>query len=105
MADQIEVTKLMGAVVLDEAEEAIDVTKLVGASVMNAPRLTVTKLMGAAILSHPIPMITTGCPLPDAVIGVPYSLILVATGCLTLTWTVIAGSLPPGFTLNAATGE
>jgi tetratricopeptide (TPR) repeat protein len=43
--------------------------------------------------------------LPDAVQGAPYNVRLVAEGGLApVSWTITAGNLPPGLTLNAATG-
>jgi hypothetical protein len=50
--------------------------------------------------------ITTGSPLTDGSEGVAYSQTLAATGMSgTLTWAVTGGSLPPGLSLNTATGE
>jgi type II secretory pathway component GspD/PulD (secretin) len=44
--------------------------------------------------------------LPNGSIGTPYDQILTATGGTTpLTWSVSAGSLPPGLSLHAQTGE
>jgi len=50
--------------------------------------------------------ITTSATLPDATIGEPYSVTLAATGISgTLLWGIASGSLPPGLTINTATGE
>lgn len=47
--------------------------------------------------------ITTPSSLPGAVVGVPYSLTLTATGgTLPYAWTVSSGTLPTGLTLSAA---
>lgn len=49
--------------------------------------------------------ITTDSPLPDGVVGTSYSTTLQATGgTAPYTWTVAAGALPPGLTLDASTG-
>jgi hypothetical protein len=45
-------------------------------------------------------------PLPNASLGVPYSVLLMGGGgTMPYTWTISAGSLPPGLTLNSATGQ
>lgn len=50
--------------------------------------------------------ITTSCPLDGAVISVPYSTFLTASGgTAPYTWSIVAGSLPAGLTLNASTGH
>ena len=51
------------------------------------------------------PTITTGSVLPDATVNSAYSQSLAATGGNTpYTWSLCAGSLPDGLTLNATTG-
>ncbi len=51
------------------------------------------------------PAITTGAPLPNGAVGVSYSQFLVATeGAPPYRWSVSSGTLPSGFSLNAATG-
>lgn len=51
-------------------------------------------------------LITTASPLPAASEGVAYSETLVVVDISgTLTWSIIAGALPTGLTLNTATGE
>jgi hypothetical protein len=51
------------------------------------------------------PLMITTTSLPAATGGQPYSATLAATGGVTpYTWSVTAGSLPPGLTLNASTG-
>ena len=55
-------------------------------------------------ISAPTLTITTGS-LPTGVLNQAYSATLAATGGITpYTWSISAGSLPPGLTLNAATG-
>jgi hypothetical protein len=54
-------------------------------------------------------LIKTTSPLPDAIVGVPYSQpLLEMGGVVPLSWTVSSGSLPPGtpasLTLNAGSG-
>lgn len=48
----------------------------------------------------------TPAQLPDCTIGVAYNAQLTATACAnqTQSWQVISGSLPPGLTINEATG-
>jgi PKD repeat protein len=54
----------------------------------------------------PAPLVVTTDTLPDGQIGAAYSQTLAATGGVApYTWAVIAGALPDGLTLNAATGE
>jgi hypothetical protein len=50
------------------------------------------------------PSITTASPLPAAQTGTAYSQTLAASGSTPITWTVTAGSLPTGLTLNTSTG-
>jgi len=51
------------------------------------------------------PVITSESPLPNAVLGSPYSVTLVAVGGDgTYAWSVSSGSLPPGFALDPDTG-
>ncbi|HET9942457.1 MAG TPA: Ig domain-containing protein, partial [Terriglobia bacterium] len=49
--------------------------------------------------------ITTTSPLPDGVVGTPYSVTLMAVGGVgQRTWSVDSGSLPAGLTLSASQG-
>jgi len=51
----------------------------------------------------PAPVITTTCPLPDAVPGVPYNVTLTATGGTPpYTWSLVSGALPVPLTLSPA---
>jgi hypothetical protein len=51
-------------------------------------------------------LITTASPLPEATLGEVYSTTLSATDITgELVWSIVAGSLPDGLTLNSATGE
>ena len=50
--------------------------------------------------------ITTASPLPSGTVGATYSQTLIATGgTQPYTWSVIAGALPGGLTLNSSTGN
>jgi len=50
-------------------------------------------------------LVITTASLPGGTVGVPYSQTLTATGgALPYTWSIIAGALPAGLTLNPATG-
>ena len=50
--------------------------------------------------------IGTVSPLPEAFVGTPYAMVMTATGGAApyRNWTALAGTLPPGFVLNADTG-
>ncbi|HWR52618.1 MAG TPA: glycosyl hydrolase family 18 protein [Bryobacteraceae bacterium] len=50
------------------------------------------------------PSITTANPLPSGVAGTAYSQTLAANGTTPITWSVTAGSLPGGVTLNSSAG-
>lgn len=57
-----------------------------------------------SITIYSIPVITT-LTAPDGMAGTPYNLTLAASGGkLPYTWRVVSGNLPPGLTLDAATG-
>jgi hypothetical protein len=77
-------------------------TYLFGAQVTDAHgatgvgAITVTITQGLAI--------TTSSPLPNGAVGSAYQLQFGASGSSSNTWAVTAGSLPPGFTLDAASG-
>jgi hypothetical protein len=69
------------------------------------PFLTGTRTYSLTIVLPAPPTITT-TSLPNATVGTPYSQPVLATGGVgTLTWTISAGSLPPGLDINQATGE
>lgn len=58
-------------------------------------------------LSHTttVPNISAACPITQPEFGVPYELTLSAIGgTLPYTWSIIAGALPLGLTLNSTTG-
>ena len=61
----------------------------------NAARLTV---VGS-------PPIITTTSLPEGIRGTAYSVDLIATGTTPITWSIFAGSLPDGLSLNANTGR
>jgi hypothetical protein len=50
------------------------------------------------------PNITTLSPLPSGIINTPYSITLQATGTSPITWALVSGTLPTGFSLNTSTG-
>lgn len=50
-----------------------------------------------------VPLVTTAS-LPAAQVGVAYSQTLAASGSTPITWSVVAGDLPSGLSLNASTG-
>ena len=53
----------------------------------------------------PPPQLTLACPVSSGQVGLPYSGMLVAHGGIPpYTYSIVAGSLPPGLTLDASTG-
>ena len=70
----------------------------IGADANQSFTLTVT--------AAPVPIISTGSPLPIATVGAAYSKTFTATGGTPpyTLWSVVTGSLPPGLVLNTATG-
>jgi hypothetical protein len=65
---------------------------------------TDAKAFSLTIASPPPPVITTAS-LPNGQVGVPYATQLVVSGGLgPFSWVVSSGSLPPGFSLNQASG-
>jgi hypothetical protein len=67
------------------------------------PAMTASKQL--SIVVKPAPLMITTTSLPAAAGGTAYSATLAATGGITpYTWSVTAGTLPPGLTLNASTG-
>lgn len=73
---------------------AAQVTDAYGATAVGA--ITVTITQGLAI--------STSSPLPNGAVGSAYQLQFGAAGIVPFTWAVTAGSLPPGLTLDAASG-
>ncbi len=60
----------------------------------------------AALTVNGVLTISPGSPLPAATVGINYSATLSAMGGTgSYTWSITAGSLPAGLTLNAATGQ
>ncbi len=58
------------------------------------------------IVVYPELQVSTTCPLPSGTAGAAYSAKLSASGGLApYTWTIDPSELPPGLTLNAATGR
>ena len=61
--------------------------------------------MLAALIATRNPLTILTVSLPNGSVGVPYSTLLLGSGgFMPYSWSVIAGSLPPGLTLNSATG-
>ena len=62
--------------------------------------------MLAAIIATRVSVQILTTSLPNGSVGIPYSALLLGTGgFMPYTWAVIAGSLPPGLTLNPSTGS
>ncbi|MEQ1517196.1 MAG: choice-of-anchor D domain-containing protein, partial [Usitatibacteraceae bacterium] len=60
--------------------------------------------LSITITAAPVaPVITSGAA-PAGTVGTPYSFAFTATGTTPITWTLATGTLPPGLTLNPATG-
>lgn len=64
---------------------------------------SVTKILEINIVSGGPDIITDS--LPQGTVGVPYSQTIEATSDTPITWSITSGGLPPGLSLNAATGE
>ncbi len=73
---------------------AAQVTDARGAAAVGAVTVTITQGLG----------ITTASPLPNGAVGSAYKLPFAGAGVSPLAWSVTGGSLPPGFTLDPATG-
>lgn len=104
----VNATKLIGYAVL-APETGVDVTKLIGYAVL-APEtgIDVTKLIGYAALAPTsiAPPLWPAFVFADGFVGVPYSQAWdMPTSALTVTYTVLSGSLPPGLSLSALTGN
>jgi hypothetical protein len=66
---------------------------------------TVTANESITVVTAVTPLTLTGGAQPAGVVGSPYSTVLPATGGVTpYSWSVVAGSLPNGLTINPATG-
>lgn len=64
-----------------------------------------TKATSVNVMVTPPPSITSTSPLAAATAGVAYSVTLTSTGGAgTLTWSISAGTLPAGLSLNGSTG-
>jgi hypothetical protein len=74
--------------------------------VTDAAARTATRALSIVVSPAPIPLAITTASLPSGMVGPPaYNQVLTANGGTTpYTWTVSAGSLPPGLTLSASTG-
>jgi Putative Ig domain len=75
------------------------------AEVTDSEGHTATSLSCSIVIASAPPPITLMCASSTGTVGVPYSSALVATGGVPpYTFSIIAGTLPPGLTLNASTG-
>jgi hypothetical protein len=75
------------------------------AAVTDAGSPPATATASLTITVTALPLVLTTTSLPTAIVGVPYSAQLTATGGVTpYTWSVTSGSLPAGLTLNIGTG-
>jgi Putative Ig domain/IPT/TIG domain len=80
-------------------------TDTITVTVADAENPAVTASKQLSIVVKPAPLTITTASLPAATGGAAYSATLAATGGTTpYAWSVTAGSLPPGLTLNASTG-
>jgi hypothetical protein len=74
-------------------------------TVSDAETPAVTASQPLSITVKPAPLVITTTSLAAATGGKPYSATLAATGGVTpYTWSVSSGSLPPGLSLDSATG-
>ncbi len=64
-----------------------------------------TKVLSIHIAMPGAPTFNTARTLPDATVGTSYSKTLSASGGVGARWSVVDGSLPPGLSLSAVTGE
>lgn len=71
------------------------------------PQGVITKSFTITINSAAPLIITTNPPLPDGVVGSPYPdfAFSAINGVTPLTWSITAGTFPPGLNLDAATGQ
>jgi len=81
-------------------------TTLLMVKVTDAAGGTATKPVSLTILPRdPLLAISTASPLPEGVVGTPYSAVIVAAGGTgTRSWSVVGGALPLGLNLDASTG-
>ena len=74
---------------------------------INSSDISTAKARSGLALPAPIvrtaPLITSGAP-PSGIVGRAYNATFAATGTAPIRWTVTAGTLPAGLTLNANTG-
>jgi Putative Ig domain len=74
-------------------------------TVTDAESPAMTASQALSIVVKPAPLVITTTSLPAATGGSAYSATLAATGGVTpYTWSVTAGSLPPGLSLDSSTG-
>jgi hypothetical protein len=65
---------------------------------------TDTQALSWTVLAVPVSPVITTSTLPAGTVGTAYSQTLAATGAATITWSIAAGALPTGLSLNASTG-
>ncbi len=74
---------------------------------INSSDISTAKARSGLVLPVPVvrtaPTITSGAP-PNGIVGRAYSFTFAATGTAPIRWTVTAGMLPAGLTLNANSG-
>ena len=76
------------------------------ATMQNVVTQVAPVLIPHAAQTYAAPLFVTISALPDATFGSPYNQTLTAIGGTSpYTWVVVAGSLPSGLTLDAATGQ
>jgi hypothetical protein len=107
-ASGVNVSKLLGYA-LPTAPTGVDVSKLIGYALPTAPTgVDVSKLVAYAVLiaGNTNPPVWPTFSMPNGIVGIVYS----ATWDLSpaappTTYTVVAGSIPPGLTLNSPSAD
>lgn len=87
----------------------VNTSKLVGYSVLTLnPGVSTSKLVGYSVIasSNVTPPTWGTITLGDGVVGIPYSQTWdMPAAALTVTYTVVSGSLPPGLSISAISGN
>lgn len=104
----VNISKLVGYAVL-APNAGVDVSKLIGYAVL-APNagVDIAKFVGYAVLdsTNVNPPLWPAFSFADGFVGVPYSQAWdMPTSALTVTYSVLSGSLPPGLSLSALSGN
>lgn len=104
----VNVTKALGYTVLGPMA-GVDVTKALGYTVLGPMTgVNVTKAVGYVVLgpTNVAPPSWDFTTFPDGFVGVPYSQSWnMASAALTVSYSVLSGSLPPGLALSALSGN